>query len=156
MNEGKQRTEHEEAAKERENEEDKFRSRMRAGREEGGVSKGRSWNGFRTVHFNMGPWLINKRWVGGATRRSQSRHPLRLRHPRSPRGGGVDPASLSVDPAHAAETPPDRPVESRHHRCRSLQMSPDPPLHTHTQADEREGVRQIDSVCVLRNIIHYI
>lgn len=102
----------------------------------------------------MGPWLINGRWVGGATRRSQSRHPLRLRHPRSPRGGGADPASLSVDHAHAAETPPDRLVESLHRRCRNLQTSPDPPLHT--QADEREDVRQIDSVCVLRKIIHYI
>lgn len=141
-------------AKERKNEEDKFRSRMRAGQEEGSVSEGRSWNGFRTVHFNMGPWLINGRWVGGATRRSQSRHPLRLRHPRSPHGGGADPASLSVDPAHAAETPPDRPVESLHRRFRNLQTSPDPPLHT--QADEREDVRRIDSVCVLRKIIHYI
>lgn len=97
----------------------------------------------------MGPWLVSGRWVGGATRRSPSRRPLRLRRPRSPRGGGVDPASLSAGPAHAAETPPpDRPVESRRRRrCRNLQMSPDPPLHTNTEAHKREGVRWIDSGC---------
>lgn len=86
-----------------------FRSTMRAGLEKGGVcvcvSKGAELEWLQNcAFFNMGPWLISGRWVGGATRRSQTRRPLRLRRLRWPRGGGVDPASLSVGYAHSVQT----------------------------------------------------
>lgn len=104
-------------------------------------SRAWGWNGFRSVHYNRGPWLANGRW-GGATRCSQSRllcRPLHLHRPLWLHGGGACHASPSVCAACFVEAPPPPPghqEEWRLLRCQNPLRSPDPPLYTHTHTEQ--------------------